>query len=98
MSADWFLGVPYNIASYSMMLCLFAKLTGMVARNFVHMFGDYHIYENHRDQLLTQMEQPIKPLPRLEILDIDNINDITFEHFVVHDYQHGPKLGGKVAI
>lgn len=97
-SADWFLGVPYNIASYSMMLCLFAKLTNMVARNFVHMFGDYHIYDNHREQILEQMNNPIHPMPTLTIRDIDDIDDITWEHFEVHNYIPGPKIRGKVAI
>ena len=97
-SADWFLGVPFNIASYSALLMAFGKQTGMVARNFFHMFGDYHIYDNHREQFEIQMQQEVKPMPTLEIKDFDSFDELTGDHFVLHNYEHGPKLDGEVAV
>lgn len=62
------------------------------------MFGDYHIYDNHRDQFEEQMKQEIKPMPRLEIKDFENFDDLTGDHFVLHDYEHGPVIKGDVAV
>lgn len=96
-SADWFLGVPYNIASYSALLSVFGAVANMESRNFFHMFGDYHIYDNHREQLQIQMQQEIKPMPRLRIKPIENISDLTADHFELIGYEPGIKLKGEAA-
>lgn len=97
-SADWFLGVPFNIASYSLLLMMFAQQANMVARNFVHAFGDYHIYENHVDVIKTQLEQPQKELPIMKLKKADSIDSYTYDDFELVGYEHGPVLKGKVAV
>lgn len=97
-SADWFLGVPFNIASYSLLLMMFAQQANMVARNFHHSFGDYHIYENHIDVIKQQLEQPQHALPIMRIKKADSIDSYTYDSFELLDYEHGPLLKGKVAV
>ena len=97
-SADWFIGVPFNIGSYSALLMAFAQKSGMAARNFFHMFGDYHIYDFHRDLFEEQMKQEVKPMPSLEVKPFESFDELTGDHFVLHNYEHGPKLDGEVAI
>lgn len=97
-SADWFLGVPYNIASYSILLMMFAQQANMVARNFVHSFGDFHLYDNHIEQIKSQLEQPGFNLPTLTINKAESIDRYTIDDFVLSGYQHGPFLKGDVAV
>ena len=97
-SADWFLGVPFNIASYAMQAEILAAHTGTVARNFYHTFGDFHIYENHVSQLRTQIEQPHNPLPRCYIEKQKDIAHYLPEHINVLGYEGGIKLTGEVAV
>lgn len=97
-SADWFLGVPFNIASYSLLLMMFAQQANMVARNFHHSFGDYHIYENHIDVIKQQLQQPQHTLPIMRIKKAASIDSYKYEDFELLDYQHGPQLKGKVAV
>lgn len=97
-SADWFLGVPFNIASYSLLLMMFAQQTNTIARNYIHTFGDYHIYENHLDQIDTQLNQEQYDLPTMTITKAESIDSYTVDDFVLTNYQHGPVLKGDVAV
>lgn len=97
-SADWFLGVPFNIASYSILQMMFAQQVNMVARKYVHTFGDYHIYENHLDVIDEQLKQPQYDLPTLRINKASSIDSYTIDDFVLENYKHGPVLKGKVAV
>lgn len=99
-SADWFLGVPFNIASYAALTELLALHTNKVARDFIHSFGDYHIYDNHVEQINTQLAtRETYKLPKLVIhRKHDDIGKYVFEDFEVVGYQHGAKLTGEVAV
>jgi thymidylate synthase len=90
-SADLFLGVPFNIASYSLLTQIIAQLAGYEVGDFVHTFGDAHIYGNHVDQVREQLSREPRPFPRVEINpDLTNIDDITFDDITLHDYEpHG---------
>lgn len=97
-SADWFLGVPFNIASYSLLQMMFAQQVNMVARNYVHTFGDYHIYENHLDVIDEQLKQEQFDLPSMVIRKAASIDEYTIDDFDLQNYKHGPVLKGKVAV
>lgn len=97
-SADWFLGVPYNIASYSILLMMFAQQANMVARNFIHSFGDFHLYDNHIGQIKRQLTQPGFNLPKLVIKKAESIDSYHIDDFELIGYQHGPFLKGDVAV
>jgi thymidylate synthase len=97
-SADLFLGVPFNIASYSALLLMVAQVTGFKPGEFVHTFGDVHIYSNHFDQLNEQVKREPFPFPKLKLNpNIKNIDDFKYEDFEVQNYQHHPPLRGEVA-
>jgi thymidylate synthase len=98
-SADIFLGVPFNIASYALFTMMVAQVCGLQAGDFVHTFGDAHIYSNHVEQLKTQLARSCRPLPKM-ILNpaVSNIFDFTFEDFTLTDYHPHPPLRGKVAV
>ncbi len=98
-SADVFLGVPFNISSYSILLQLFAHHLNLEVGEFIHSTGDTHIYLNHLEQIKTQLERTPKKLPRLIIkTKRANIDDYVFEDFELVDYDHHPILKGKVAV
>lgn len=97
-SADAFLGVPFNIASYALLLMLVAKATNLVAYELVHTVGDAHIYLNHLDQVNTQLAREPKKLPKLIIADKNNIEDFTYEDIQLIDYNPHPLIKGKVAV
>jgi thymidylate synthase len=97
-SADFFLGVPFNIASYAALLLMVAQVTGFEAGEFVHSFGDVHIYSNHFEQMDEQVKREPFPFPTLKINpEIKNIDDFKFEDFELVGYQHHPALRGEVA-
>lgn len=98
-SADVFLGVPFNIASYALLLEMIAHVTGYIAKDFVHTLGDAHIYSNHFDQVNTQLSREPRALPKLVIKrKVDNIFDFKYEDFEIVDYNPHPAIKGKVAV
>ena len=98
-SADIFLGVPFNIASYALFTLMMAQVCGYEAGEFIHTFGDAHIYNNHMEQLELQHSRPPKPLPKMILNpNIKNIFDFTFDDFTLVDYDPHPHIKGKVAV
>jgi thymidylate synthase len=97
-SADAFLGVPFNIASYALLLMLVAKVTNLIPYELVHTVGDAHIYLNHLDQVNTQLAREPKKLPKLTLADKNNIEDFTYEDIQLIDYNPHPLIKGKVAV
>jgi thymidylate synthase len=98
-SADIFLGVPFNIASYALFTMMMAQACGMEAGDFIHTFGDAHIYSNHQEQIDLQLSRDPKPLPKMVLNpEVKNIFDFTFGDFTLTDYEHHPHIKGAVAI
>ena len=98
-SADIFLGVPFNIASYSLFTMMMAQVCGYKPGDFIHTFGDAHIYNNHVEQLELQLSREPRPLPKMFLNPkLKNIFDFTFEDFRLSDYNPHPHIKGKVAI
>tara|TARA_B110000858_G_scaffold168102_1_gene196435 strand:+ start:173 stop:997 length:825 start_codon:yes stop_codon:yes gene_type:complete len=98
-SADIFLGVPFNIASYALFTMMMAQACGMEAGDFIHTFGDAHIYSNHQEQIDLQLSRDLKPLPKMILNpEVKNIFDFTFDDFTLTDYEHHPHIKGAVAI
>jgi thymidylate synthase len=98
-SADIFLGVPFNIASYALLTEMIAHVCGYETGDFIHTFGDAHIYNNHVEQLNLQLSREPRNLPKLKILNkINNINDFKFEDFEISEYNPHPHIKGKVAV
>ena len=97
-SADLFLGVPFNIASYALLLQMVAQVTGLKVGEFVHTFGDVHLYSNHYDQVREQLSREPKPLPTVKINpDIKNIDDFKFEDFELVNYDSHPAIKAELA-
>lgn len=98
-SADVFLGVPFNIASYALLTLMVAQVCNLQPGDFVHTFGDVHIYSNHLEQVELQLSRELKTLPNMWINpDIKNIFDFTFEDFKLENYDPHPHIKGKVAV
>jgi thymidylate synthase len=98
-SADYFLGVPFNIASYSLLTMMIAQVVGLEPGEFVHTFGDVHIYKNHIDKIKQQIERDPKPLPRIKInTNVKNIEDFKYEDFELVDYNPHPAIRAEVAV
>ncbi len=98
-SADIFLGVPFNIASYALLLQMMAQVTGLKAGDFVHTLGDAHIYLNHMEQVKLQLSREPRPLPRMEINPaIDDIFNFTFDDFKLTGYDPHPHIKGVVSV
>lgn len=98
-SADLFLGVPFNIASYATLLTMMAEVCSLEPGEFIHMFGDVHIYTNHVEQIRTQLTRKPRALPRLIIKrKVNSILDFKYEDFEIVGYDPYPKIEGKVSV
>ena len=98
-SADVFLGVPFNIASYALLTMMVAKVTGLQPGDFVHTLGDAHLYSNHLEQARLQLTRTPKPLPRMVIADgIDELDRFEYEHFTLLDYVSDPAIKAPIAV
>ncbi len=98
-SADLFLGVPFNIASYSILLMMIAQVTGLEPHEFVHTLGDLHIYRNHLEQVKLQLARKPRPLPAVTLNPaVDTVFDFTYEDFTLENYDPHPGIKAPIAV
>src|SRR5690242_3783734 len=97
-SADLFLGVPFNIASYALLTHMIAQQVGLGVGDFVWTGGDCHIYDNHRDQARTQLAREVRPFPTLSLEPADSLFDYTYEHMALGGYDPHPAIKAPVAV
>ena len=98
-SADVFLGVPFNIASYALLTMMVAQVCGLKPKDFVHTFGDAHIYSNHVEQAKLQLSREPRPLPQMHINPaVKNIYDFQYEDFNLENYTPHPHIKAEVAV
>ncbi|MFI3296669.1 MAG: thymidylate synthase [bacterium] len=98
-SADIFLGVPFNIASYALLLMMVAQVTGLEPGTFIHTLGDAHIYSDHKEQVELQLSREVRPLPQIKINpEVKSIFDFKFEDFELINYNPHSHIAGKVSV
>ncbi len=98
-SADVFLGVPFNIASYALLTMMVAQVTGLLPGEFIHTFGDAHLYTNHLEQARTQLQRTPRALPNMRIdPTVKSLEGFRYEHFTLEDYQPYPHISAPVAV
>ena len=98
-SADLFLGVPFNIASYALLTLMVAQVCGLKPGTFVHTFGDLHLYSNHLEQAKLQLAREPRPLPKMILNpEIKNIHDFRYEDFRLEGYDPHPSIKATIAV
>lgn len=98
-SADTFLGVPFNIASYALFTMMIAQVTNLDLGDFVHTFGDVHLYNNHIEQAKEQLSRELRPLPTMKLNpEIKDLNDFKFEDFELENYNPHPHIKAAVSV
>jgi thymidylate synthase len=98
-SADVFLGVPFNIASYALLTMMIAQVCDLEPGEFIHSFGDVHIYQNHVEQVKMQMERDLRSLPKMKINpNVKDIFSFAFEDFTLEGYDPHPHIKGAVSV
>ena len=98
-SADIFLGVPFNIASYSLLLLMISQIVGILPGDFVHTFGDVHTYSNHQNQIKEQLKRKPRPFPKVKLnQQVKNIDDFKFEDITVENYNPHSSIKGEVTV
>ncbi len=98
-SADLFLGVPFNIASYALLTIILAKIAGLEPGEFIHTFGDVHIYENHIEQVKEQLKREPRPFPTIKIIGkMEKLSDFTPDKIVLENYNPHPPIKGELTV